>query len=189
MAYPIIIENSHGVTGPNQSGSTLIFNNISALLITFLDAKNFTTIVLPTNSDQNTYLHNLPSQSSTTPSPNPPLNSSNLYFDYSNMSYENATLYFIEGDTTSFPDWFISLWTFVLSFVMCLGIFGNSLVPIVVLRTRDLKTSTNFLLVNLAVADILVLAVCLPIALTELHTMPGIWVLGEFLCEYQILYR
>lgn len=90
----------------------------------------------------------------------------------------------VESEPFVLPRWSAVLWTAVLVSVMGLGLLGNSLVPLVVLRTRDLRTSTNFLLVNLAVADVLVLVVCLPTALTELHTRPNTWVLGAFLCEY-----
>ena len=106
----------------------------------------------------------------------------------SNSTTESET-YSSTGGFDSFPEWVVILWTMILVSVMVLGIFGNVLVPVVVLRTRDLKTSTNFLLVNLAVADILVLVVCLPTALTELHTKPDVWVLGEFLCKYWRIYK
>ena len=100
---------------------------------------------------------------------------------------ENKTNLFPSlGDSSaeeSLPRWATLVWTVMLSCVLVLGLLGNVLVPVVVLRTRDLRTSTNFLLVNLAVADVLVLVVCLPTALTELHTRPNAWVLGEVLCE------
>lgn len=83
-----------------------------------------------------------------------------------------------------FPDWLVGVWTGVLVTLMVVGVGGNVLVPVVVIRTRDLRSSTNFLLVNLAAADLLVLLVSLPTALIELHSRPETWVLGEPMCEY-----
>ncbi|XP_068201234.1 thyrotropin-releasing hormone receptor-like [Palaemon carinicauda] len=82
-----------------------------------------------------------------------------------------------------FSGWGVGVWTGVLVILMVVGVTGNVLVPIVVMRTRDLRSSTNLLLVNLAAADLLVLMVSLPTALTELHSKPETWVLGEHMCK------
>lgn len=89
---------------------------------------------------------------------------------------------------TLFPVWVVWLWTFLLGFLLLAGVGGNALVVAVVSRTRDLRSSTNLLLVNLAGADILVLLVPLPTALTELHSKPETWILGEALCEYSMFH-
>ncbi|XP_042871535.1 uncharacterized protein LOC122252911 [Penaeus japonicus] len=83
-----------------------------------------------------------------------------------------------------FPDWVVGVWTGVLVSLLVVGVGGNVLVPVVVMRTRDLRSSTNLLLVNLAAADLLVLLVSLPTALIELHSRPETWVLGQPMCEY-----
>lgn len=85
-----------------------------------------------------------------------------------------------------FPEWVVGVWTGVLVTLMAVGVGGNVLVPVVVMRTRDLRSSTNLLLVNLAAADLLVLLVSLPTALIELHSRPETWVLGEPMCEYRL---
>lgn len=46
-------------------------------------------------------------------------------------------------------------------------------VPIVILKTKDMRNSTNIFLINLSVADILVLMVCTPTVLVEMNTRPG----------------
>ncbi|XP_068200492.1 uncharacterized protein [Palaemon carinicauda] len=86
-------------------------------------------------------------------------------------------------DLEVFPEWAVGMWTGVLVFLMFVGVTGNVLVPIVVMRTRELRSSTNLLLVNLAAADLLVLLVSLPTALTELHSRPETWVLGQHMCK------
>ena len=50
--------------------------------------------------------------------------------------------------------------------VFCIGLVGNSLVPFAVLRTKNLRRCvTNIFLVNLAVADLLVILACVPFTL------------------------
>jgi hypothetical protein len=49
--------------------------------------------------------------------------------------------------------------------VFILGIIGNSFVVAVVMRTPRMRTPTNFFIVNLALADLLVLIFCLPVTL------------------------
>lgn len=49
--------------------------------------------------------------------------------------------------------------------VFLVGLIGNSFVIAVVLRSPRMRTVTNFFIVNLAVADILVIVFCLPATL------------------------
>lgn len=73
--------------------------------------------------------------------------------------------------------------TVICVLVLALGITGNLLVPYVVICTKDLRNSTNLFLINLSIADLLVLVVCMPTVLIELHSNPEIWLLGELMCE------
>lgn len=65
--------------------------------------------------------------------------------------------------------------------VFLLGISGNLLVCLAVWRNRNLRTLTNVHLVNLAVADFMVIAVCLPPTL--LHDALESWFLGTVGCK------
>jgi hypothetical protein len=67
---------------------------------------------------------------------------------------------------------------------MGIGVAGNIMVPIVILKTKDMRNSTNIFLMNLSVADLMVLLVCTPTVLVEVNTKPETWVLGEGMCEY-----
>ncbi|XP_012257618.1 growth hormone secretagogue receptor type 1 isoform X2 [Athalia rosae] len=67
--------------------------------------------------------------------------------------------------------------------VMVLGVVGNLMVPLVVLRGKDMRNSTNIFLVNLSVADLCVLLVCAPTVLVEVNSRPEIWALGEHMCK------
>lgn len=75
--------------------------------------------------------------------------------------------------------------TVVCVIILLFGVTGNILVPFVVCRTRELCTnSTNVFLINLSVADLLVLIVCMPTVLIELHSRPEVWTLGEGMCKF-----
>lgn len=70
--------------------------------------------------------------------------------------------------------------------IMCLGVIGNVMVPIVIFKTKDMRNSTNIFLVNLSVADLMVLLVCTPTVLVEVNSRPETWVLGREMCEYTL---
>ncbi|XP_029169310.1 growth hormone secretagogue receptor type 1-like isoform X1 [Nylanderia fulva] len=67
--------------------------------------------------------------------------------------------------------------------VMVLGIMGNLMVPLVVLRGKDMRNSTNIFLVNLSFADLCVLVICTPTVLIEVNSGPQIWPLGKHMCK------
>lgn len=71
--------------------------------------------------------------------------------------------------------------------IMCLGVIGNIMVPIVIFKTKDMRNSTNIFLVNLSVADLMVLLVCTPTVLVEVNSRPETWVLGKEMCKYTLL--
>lgn len=56
------------------------------------------------------------------------------------------------------------------------ALFGNLVVIIVVLKYKWMHTVTNFFIVNLAIADILVAIFCLPITLLT-HLFYGMYIL------------
>ena len=58
-----------------------------------------------------------------------------------------------------------SIYCVAYTVVFAMGIIGNSCVVAVVLRSPRMRTVTNYFIVNLACADILVLLFCLPATL------------------------
>ena len=74
----------------------------------------------------------------------------------------------------------ISLW----STIAFLGVIGNLLVCIVILR-RLKKTSMNYYLLSLAIADLGVLVIIYPVAVCK-YIEPFVWLLGETFCLYMI---
>ncbi|XP_018326607.1 neuropeptide SIFamide receptor-like [Agrilus planipennis] len=65
--------------------------------------------------------------------------------------------------------------------VFAIGLVGNFFVIAVVFRSPRMRTVTNFFIVNLAVADILVIIFCLPATLMSNIFVP--WVLGWLMCK------
>ncbi|XP_060596397.1 QRFP-like peptide receptor isoform X1 [Ruditapes philippinarum] len=61
------------------------------------------------------------------------------------------------------------------------GFVGNSLLAIVILARRRFRNVTNFLLCNLAMADLSVTIICIPVAVGQ--ALYRIWLYGEFMCK------
>lgn len=81
-----------------------------------------------------------------------------------------------------FPFYTRLLMTAFGAFILLVGICGNILVPTVVWTNKCMRSSTNLFLVNLSVADLLVLVLCIPTVLIEVHTKPETWMLGKIMC-------
>ncbi|EFN76143.1 orexin receptor type 2 [Harpegnathos saltator] len=67
------------------------------------------------------------------------------------------------------------------SIVFVVGLIGNALVCMAVYRNHSMRTVTNYFIVNLAVADLLVLLICLPPSV--LWDVTETWFLGLKLCK------
>lgn len=67
--------------------------------------------------------------------------------------------------------------------ILSVGTVGNTMIALVIGCSKDMKTSTNFFLANLSVADLLVLVLVTPTALLEVIYHPEIWMLGRNLCK------
>ena len=66
----------------------------------------------------------------------------------------------ISEDKTDVDNW----WALILVIVPCLTLFGNVLVILAVVRERALQTVTNYFIVSLALADLLVAVLVMPFA-------------------------
>lgn len=78
-------------------------------------------------------------------------------------------------------------WLDILQFTLFAVIFtlsatGNTLVCLVVARTRRMRTTRNYLLVNLAVSDLTVALLCIPFDMVLKIVAPD-WPLGTAMCK------
>lgn len=77
----------------------------------------------------------------------------------------------------------VTIETILLVIMNLLSLFGNSLVCAAIYRSPALRTETNLLLVTLAVSDILMASIAMP--LTEAAIVSGTWQTGEIACQIQ----
>ena len=69
---------------------------------------------------------------------------------------------------------------FIIIFII--SVVGNVLVCLVIYKTPSMRTTRNYLLVNLAVADLTVALVCIPFdVVLKVYGSP--WPLGDAMCK------
>ncbi|XP_022082926.1 probable G-protein coupled receptor 19 [Acanthaster planci] len=77
--------------------------------------------------------------------------------------------------------WQIALQMLTAAIMWLMAVFGNCLVILVVRRSRRLQSTTNYFVVSLALADLLVALFCLPVVL--IRVISQTWLLGNLLCK------
>ncbi|CAH1793438.1 unnamed protein product [Owenia fusiformis] len=75
----------------------------------------------------------------------------------------------------------MALKVFFYSIIICLALVGNTLVIFIVWRSKSMRTTTNYYIVNLAVSDILVTLCCSWVHLVD--DLSEGWVLGPIFCK------
>ncbi|XP_066301237.1 G-protein coupled receptor 54-like [Branchiostoma lanceolatum] len=70
----------------------------------------------------------------------------------------------------------------VFAIICIIGIAGNALVIYVVWKYQQMKSVTNYYIVNLAIADIAFLVCCVPFSATVFATTS--WTFGLFMCKF-----
>ena len=80
--------------------------------------------------------------------------------------------------------------TLVYAAIMLFSLLGNTAVIVIVLKNKRMRTVTNYLIVNMAVSDLLISAFAVPRELTEIYAGPRRWLLdglvGLILCKLLI---
>ncbi|XP_075210523.1 orexin receptor type 2-like [Lycorma delicatula] len=71
--------------------------------------------------------------------------------------------------------------------VFCVGLVGNALVCVAVYRNRTMRTVTNYFIVNLAVADFMVILFCLPP--TVVWDVTQTWFMGTLCCKIVLYFQ
>ena len=80
------------------------------------------------------------------------------------------------------PGYIVISSTILYTIIFWVGIVGNILVVVVISCSRRMKTTVNMYLLNLCIADTLVIMVCMPTALADIFTKE-VWLFGEFMCK------
>ena len=116
-----------------------------------------------------------------------------VVWDSVNETWRNGSL--VEGtasapevhNATTIPEYFYVYLTTSIFYgiVFLFGVVGNVLVIYVVLKNSDMLTATNLFLMNLSIADLLVLLICMPSSLSEFLARE-VWLLGAVMCKYRI---
>lgn len=65
--------------------------------------------------------------------------------------------------------------------IVVVGLFGNALVVIVVAANKQMRNTTNLLIINLAMADLLFIIFCVPFTATD-YALP-FWPFGDIWCK------
>ncbi len=68
--------------------------------------------------------------------------------------------------------------------IFLLSLIGNGLVIFVVLRNQHMRRVKNLFLLNLALADLLVTLVCMPMVVGQ--TVFRLWVYGPVMCKLSV---
>lgn len=78
--------------------------------------------------------------------------------------------------------WLNTLQYTMFAVIFVASVIGNTLVCLVIVRTPRMRTTRNFLLLNLAVADLTVALLCIPFEVVVKLTFPK-WPLGPVMCK------
>ena len=105
-----------------------------------------------------------------------------------NSTVSNSTLAkcasFTEDDSTSVK----AIKAVCYSVAMLISLLGNSAVIVIVAKYRRMRTTTNYLIANMAFSDLMMSAFAIPRQLTEIFIGPRRWLVkgtaGEVLCKF-----
>ncbi|XP_069124062.1 neuropeptide SIFamide receptor-like [Argopecten irradians] len=100
-----------------------------------------------------------------------------FHYNYTNYSYED---YYVIR-TIKQPMYMVAILSLMFGMIFVLSLVGNCLVIAVVFRNKGMRNTTNYFIVNLATADILVAIFCVPMTLLD-NIYTG-WPFGPVLCK------
>lgn len=119
------------------------------------------------------------SLSATSPETSSNLPQQNVSWQFSNKSHVSANLEVLH------PFWLnlliLIFKSFVMGTIIIMAVLGNALVIISVYRHRKLRVITNYYVVSLAMADMLV-ALC-AMTFNASVELTGIWLFSPFMCD------
>ncbi|XP_064537033.1 dopamine D2-like receptor isoform X2 [Drosophila montana] len=111
-------------------------------------------------------------------------NATSIYFETYRTNCTNSTLNLTTESCHELRIVDHNYWALILILFPILTLFGNILVILSVCRERSLQTVTNYFIVSLAIADLLVAVVVMPFAVYFL--VNGAWALPNVVCDFYI---
>ncbi|XP_015790558.1 mu-type opioid receptor [Tetranychus urticae] len=79
--------------------------------------------------------------------------------------------------------------TIFQGFILIIGVLGNIMVVIVVVKTRSMRTPTNCYLVSLSIADLMVLIAAVPNEIIAYYVLGDQWIWGRVGCALFIFFQ
>ena len=77
--------------------------------------------------------------------------------------------------------WVQLVFCLMYAIIFCIGVFGNILVSLVVIKNNHMRTVTNVFIVNLAISDVVMCLFAVPF--TPLQSFTGRWYFGGAMCK------
>lgn len=105
-------------------------------------------------------------------------NQSSFYFDIHKLR-TRLNIFDLFKKTELWPNKLIILVYFIIFVV---GLVSNVIVVYFIFFNKKMQTMTNKFIINLAVADLLVLLICIPVTISRFISEE--WILGEFMCIF-----
>lgn len=96
-----------------------------------------------------------------------------------NFTFNHTDLYLSQMNKTKTDNYYL---VFIYILIFITGLIGNFIVIYFVLVYKRMQTKTNKFITNLAVADLLVIFICVPVTASRYTTEE--WLFGEFMCRF-----
>ena len=98
----------------------------------------------------------------------------------------------LDNKSSVMPEYTATISLVFLTSILAVGVMGNLLVIIVILTSKETSgpregRSTNLFLLNLSIADLLVLISCTPSALVEIVMRGDVWIMGKVTSTYNLI--
>ncbi|KAH3863295.1 neuropeptide SIFamide receptor-like [Dreissena polymorpha] len=98
-----------------------------------------------------------------------------------NYNYVNDNMTQMEYELLKQPPYMILVYALTYGLVFVFGLLGNTFVVAVIYREPSMRNVTNYFILNMAVADLMVVLLCVPI--TFLLSIFTGWRYGQFMCK------
>lgn len=151
------------MSNPGKDRDGMLLNGLPSLINNMSSLLESASVYMPKSSDSSPILVKSPHDL------------------YTNSQYQ-INKSWSEAPTHDVPNSTIYISLIAYALIFAIGFFGNALVILVAYCSRAQQNSTHYCLVNLSVADLLLIIVCLPSAVLDLFSKE-VWYLGYFLCK------